>query len=51
MTGRLIEATLYAREALSTGFTAKWTAYTTWLTLRAAVKSRHQLYRRKANTV
>jgi glycosyltransferase involved in cell wall biosynthesis len=33
--GRPIEAALYAREALGTGPTAKWTAYTAWLTLRA----------------
>ena len=38
--GRPIEAALYAREALGTGPTAKWTAYTAWLTFRATVTSR-----------
>jgi GT2 family glycosyltransferase len=45
--GRPIEAALYAREALSTGPTAKWTAYTAWLTLRATVKSRDQAHLRR----
>jgi len=33
--GRHAEAAHYAREALRTGPTAKWAAYTAWLTLRA----------------
>ena len=41
--GRPIEAALYAREALGAGPTAKWTAYTAWLTIRATVKSRDQV--------
>jgi hypothetical protein len=45
--GRPIEAALYAREALGTGPTAKWTAYTAWLTLRATVKSRDQVLPRR----
>jgi hypothetical protein len=46
--GRPIEAALYAREALGTGPTAKWTAYTAWLTLRATVKSRDQAHLRRS---
>jgi glycosyltransferase involved in cell wall biosynthesis len=45
--GRPIEAALYAREALGTGPTAKWIAYTAWLTLRAVVKS-HERHNAKA---
>jgi hypothetical protein len=48
--GRPIEAALYAREALGTGPTAKWTAYTAWLTLRAVDKRHHQLHRQNAIT-
>jgi hypothetical protein len=42
-----MEAALYAREALGTGPTAKWTAYTAWLTLRTTVKSRNQVRLRR----
>jgi hypothetical protein len=45
--GRPIEAALYAREALGTGPTAKWTAYAAWLTLRATVKRRDQAHLRR----
>lgn len=45
--GRPIEAALYAREALGTDPTAKWSAYTAWLTLRAMLKS-HSLGPRHA---
>jgi hypothetical protein len=45
--GRPIEAALYAREALGTGPTAKWTAYTAWLTLRATVKILNHVHLRR----
>jgi glycosyltransferase involved in cell wall biosynthesis len=43
MASRPIEAALFAREALAIGPTAKWSAYTVWLTLRAMVKGRSQV--------